>query len=149
MFEMVPFRRNHNNLSSRGDYFDDFFNNFFSEDTFTPMILKNTNFKVDVKETENEYLVEADLPGINKDNISLEYENNYLTVTAKRENTVEDKSNSNYVRRERSYGEFKRSFYIDNVDENSVNASFADGVLRITLPKKQKGKASKRRIDIH
>lgn len=92
---------------------------------------------VDVKEDEKQYTVEADLPGIKKEDISLEYENNYLTISAKRNNVKEDKT-SNYVKQERSYGEFKRIFYIDNVDENSVDASFQDGVLKISMPKKDK-----------
>lgn len=148
MFGMVPFKRNNNSVAKRGDYFEDFFNNFFSDDFFAPTIFNNNSFKVDVKEDDNQYLVEADLPGMKKDNISLDYENNYLTISAKKEDVLEDKQ-ENYVRRERSYGEFKRSFYVDNVDENKVDASFTDGVLKITLPKKQKGKQDRRKIDIH
>ncbi|WML33143.1 Hsp20 family protein [Clostridium sp. OS1-26] len=79
------------------------------------------SFRVDLKETENEYMVEADLPGINKEAIDVEYENNYLTISAKREETIENKDNNNYVRRERSYGEFKRRFYIDNVDKEKID----------------------------
>lgn len=148
MFGMVPFRRNNNSVAKRGDYFEDFFNNFFSDDFFAPAVFNNNSFKVDVKEDDNQYLVEADLPGMKKENIALEYENNYLTISAKREDVLEDKRD-NYVRRERNYGEFKRSFYVDNVDENNVNASFTDGVLKITLPKKEKGKESRKQIDIH
>lgn len=146
MFDMVPFRKN-NNLARRGDFFDQMMNNFFDDDFLTPQNYFGNSFRVDLKENENEYIIEADLPGIKKDAIDLSYENNYLTVTAKREDTVEDKS-GNYVRRERSYGEFKRSFYIDNVDESKIDASFNDGVLRINLPKIDKTKVSKRRIDI-
>jgi HSP20 family protein len=146
MFDMVPFRKN-NNLARRGDFFDQMMNNFFDDDFLTPQNYFGNSFRVDLKENENEYIIEADLPGIKKDAIDLSYENNYLTVTAKREDTVEDKS-GNYVRRERSYGEFKRSFYIDNVDESKIDASFNDGVLRINLPKIDKTKVSRRRIDI-
>lgn len=148
MFGMVPFRRNNNSVAKRGDYFEDFFNNFFSDDFFAPAMFNNKSFKVDVKEDDNQYLVEADLPGMKKENINLEYENNYLTISAKKEDVLEDKRD-NYVRRERSYGEFKRSFYVDNVDESKVDASFTDGVLKISLPKKEKGKESKSQIDIH
>lgn len=146
MFDMVPFRKN-NNLARRGDFFDQMMNNFFDDDFLTPQNYFGNSFRVDLKENENEYIIEADLPGIKKDAIDLSYENNYLTVTAKREDTVEDKS-GNYVRRERSYGEFKRSFYIDNVDESKIDASFNDGVLKINLPKIDKTKVSRRRIDI-
>lgn len=152
MFGMIPFRKNNNSLN-RGNGFGDFFDNFFSDsdDFFAPMVFNNSsNFNVDLKEDENSYTVEADLPGIKKEDIALDYENNYLTISAKRDETVEDKNknNGNYVRRERRYGEFKRSFYIDNIDETNVDAQFNNGVLKITLAKKNKG-IQKKRIDIH
>jgi len=100
-----------------------------------------------LKETEDNYLVEADLPGVKKENINIEFHNGNLTISAKRDETVEDKK-ENYVRRERHYGEFKRSLYIKNVDENKINASFNDGVLRVTLPKLEKGPDSRKRINI-
>ncbi|MPM46536.1 18 kDa heat shock protein [bioreactor metagenome] len=145
MFEMIPFRKN--NVTRRDDFFTPFFKNFFEDDFFTAMSNVQSNFKVDLKETEENYLVEADLPGIKKEAINVDFENNYLVITAKREDSVEDKK-ENYVRRERHYGEFKRSFYIDNVDENNINASFNDGVLKITLPKLTKGNDKKKKIDI-
>lgn len=145
MFEMIPFRRN--NVARRDDFFTPFFKNFFEDDFFTAMSNVKGNFKVDLKETEENYLVEADLPGIQKEAIAVDFENNYLVITAKREDSVEDKK-ENYLRRERHYGEFKRSFYIDNVDENNINASFNHGVLKITLPKLAKGNDKKKKIDI-
>lgn len=150
MFDMVPFRRN-NSINKRGDdIFDSFFNNFFGDDMFYPSNISTfgNGFKVDLKEDENNYMIEADLPGIKKENIDINLNNNYLTISAKRQDDVEDKK-GNYVRRERRYGEFKRSFYIDNVDENTIDASFSDGVLKVILPKKEKTKESQRRIDIH
>lgn len=146
MFEMIPFRRH---MLNRGD--DDFgqlFRNFFNNDFTQELSNIYGSFKVDLKETEDSYLVEADLPGMNKDAINIDYESNYLTVSAKRDDTIEDKR-ENYVRRERHYGEFKRSFYIDNVDEEKIDASFKDGVLKITLPKLTKGNDKKKKIDIH
>lgn len=147
MFEMVPFRRN-NNVAKRGDYFDQLFGNFFNDDFFTPANYFGNSFRVDLKENENEYLIEADLPGIKKEDIEISYENNYLTISAKRDDSIEDKTN-NYVRRERRYGEFKRSFYIDNMDESKVDASFKDGVLKINLPKQTKDLQDRKKFDIH
>lgn len=146
MFEMVPFRRN-NGLTKRGDYFNNLFDEFFNDD-FLPTSFKNNGFNVDVKETDDAYLVEADLPGMKKDAINLEYKEGYLTINAKRDDVVEDKKD-NYVRRERRYGEFKRSFYVDNVEKDKINASFNDGVLKIILPKKEKGTPNTTKIDIH
>lgn len=147
MFDMVPFRKNNNSIAKRGDYFNQLFDNFFNDDFFAPMTHFGNSFRVDLKETENEYVVEADLPGINKEAIDIEYENNYLTVSAKREETIDNKDN-NYVRREISYGQFSRRFYIDNVDEEKIDASFKDGVLKITLPKLEKVILNKRKISI-
>ncbi|MCG4579629.1 Hsp20 family protein, partial [Clostridium cochlearium] len=73
--------------------------------------------------------------------------NNNIIISAKREDIVEDKG-ENYIRRERSYGEFKRAFYVDNVDENNIRASFKDGVLKINLPKLEKDKKIGRQIEI-
>ncbi len=139
MFDMVPFKRN-NSISKRGDdIFDKFFSNFFSDDMFYPSNISTfgNGFKVDLKEDENNYMLEADLPGINKENIDINVKDDYLTISAKREDSMEDTS-ENYVRRERRYGEFKRSFYIDNVEESTIDASFKDGVLKVILPKKKK-----------
>lgn len=148
MFEMIPFRK-HNSLAKGSDYFDQFFSNFFNDDFLAPMNFAGNAFKVDLKETDNDYTIEADLPGIKKEDINIDYSNNYLTISAKKDEFTEDTTNEKYVRRERHFGEFKRAFYIDNVDENSIDASFTDGVLKLTLPKQNKGNNPKRRIDIH
>jgi len=145
MFNMVPFTKN-NGITKKGFGLDDFFSDFLRDDFFTPMLTGSNSFKVDLKEDENNYTIDADLPGIKKEDISLEYDNNYLTISAKREETVENKDDA-FVRRERTYGEFKRSFYIDNIDENTVDASFTDGVLKVILPKKEKG-IQRKKIDI-
>ncbi|KEH99335.1 heat shock protein Hsp18 [Clostridium massiliodielmoense] len=144
MFEMIPFR-NHGNLRRREDFFNNLFDNFFNDDFFPKTM--NTGFNVDVRDTEKAYLVEADLPGMKKENLDLYYENGYLTISAKREDSVEDKDDkNNYVRRERHYGEFKRSFFINDIDENNIEANFENGVLKLVLPKKSNG--NQKRIEI-
>jgi len=145
MFDMVPFKKSH--LLKKGE--DNFFDTFFNEDFFAPIPFEKMGFgfKVDLKETEDCYKVEADLPGVNKDSIDIEYKNNYLTVSAKREEKT-DVKNENYVRKERRYGEFKRSFYVDNVDAEKITASFTDGVLKIDLPKAAKEKVETKKIEI-
>lgn len=148
MFDMVPFRKN--NLYKRGgENFNNFFDNFFNDDFFAPIPFNKIGygFKVDLKESESSYMVQADLPGVNKDSIEVEFKNNYLTVSAKREETSEDK-NESYIRKEVSYGEFRRSFYIDNVNEEKISASFTDGVLKIDLPKVNKEKVETKKIEV-
>ena len=65
MFDMIPFRRN--NPMKRGAYFDDFFDNFFNNDFLVPIKFPKNDFRADLKETDDEYIIEADLPGISKD----------------------------------------------------------------------------------
>lgn len=149
MFELVPFRKNNTGISKRGDYFEDMMANFFGDTFFSPMFSEGS-FKVDLKENENEYLVEADLPGVKKDDIDIDYNLNYLTISAKKESSSEENDKNNgYIRRERHYGEFKRSFYIDNVNEDNIHAEFQDGVLKLVLPKETHSKKNKKKIEIH
>ena len=147
MFDLVPFK-GRNNLRKRGDdFFNSFIETFFDND-FMPMNIVGSSFKVDLVETQDSYKIEADLPGIQKEAINIDYNDNYLTISAKRDDTIEDKS-ENYVRRERHYGEFRRSFYVDNIDESRINAVFKDGVLKVTLPKQENSEPPKRKIDIN
>ncbi|MGO5066402.1 Hsp20/alpha crystallin family protein [Clostridium sporogenes] len=146
MFDIIPFRRN--NLNKKDEFFSSFFNNFFNDEFFSLMNNLQSTFKVDLKETTENYLVEADLPGVKKEDITVEFANNYLTISAKRNSSIENKK-ENFVRQERHYGEFNRSFYINNVDQNNIDASFKDGVLKIDLPKLDKENSNGKRIDIH
>ncbi|BDR65390.1 heat-shock protein [Clostridium tetani] len=145
MFDMIPFKRN--NSMKRDSYFDEFFDNFFNNDFLVPIKFPKNNFRADLKETNNEYIIEADLPGISKDAVKVNYSNNNLVISAKREDIIENKD-ENYIRRERSYGEFKRAFYVDNVDENNIKASFKNGVLRINLPKLEDTTKARKQIEI-
>jgi HSP20 family protein len=146
MFDMVPFERG--NFLDQGDAFKNFVDSFFNNDFFAPAAGNfGKGFKVDLKEDADSYKLEADLPGVKKDAIDLSFDNNYLTVSAKRGDQKEDKGEG-YVRRERNYGELKRSFYIDNVDDKGITASFNNGVLEVVLPKIQKGENKRGKIDI-
>ncbi|AAO36934.1 Hsp20/alpha crystallin family protein [Clostridium tetani] len=145
MFDMIPFKRN--NSMKRDSYFDEFFDNFFNNDFLVPIKFPKNNFRADLKETNNEYIIEADLPGISKDAVKVNYSNNNLVISAKREDIIENKD-ENYIRRERSYGEFKRAFYVDNVDENNIKASFKNGVLRINLTKLEDTTKARKQIEI-
>ncbi|MBS5825295.1 MAG: Hsp20 family protein, partial [Clostridium argentinense] len=87
MFEIMPWKRN-NSISKRGDMFNQLMNQFFDDDFLERF---NTNsFSVDLKEDEKSYVIEADLPGIKKEDICVEYNNGYLTISAKRDELIED-----------------------------------------------------------
>ena len=144
MFDMTPFKKD--SLNRKDDFLTPLLNNLFDNDFFNAMSNRG-NFRADLKETNDSYLVVADLPGVKKGDIDIEFQNDNLVITAKREEATEDNKES-YVRRERHYGEFRRSFYIDNVDEDKVEAKFEEGVLRIHLPKLTKDDENKRKINI-
>lgn len=106
------------------DYFDLFDNNYNREKEY---------MKTDIFEHNNKYIIETDLPGINKEDIKITYENGYLTIKVTKKHLS---SNPNtYVRRERFYGEIKRSFYIGIKKESDIKATFHNGILQISFPK--------------
>ena len=125
---LVPRRNNYDILD---DIFDDEFFNIKSS--------KNEIMKTDIKEHKDHYEMITDLPGFEKDDIKVSVENGYLTVSAKVNNENENKENhGRIVRKERYYGECQRSFYIgDGIKENDIKAAYNNGVLKISIPKKE------------
>ena len=103
---------------------------------------------VDIHETEDSYVVKADLPGMNKDDIKVDLRDNTLTISG--EKKFEEKaSKDNYIRMERAYGTFVRSFTLPpNVDAQKIQAKFKDGVLELTLPKKEDAKPKQISINV-
>ena len=81
-----------------------------------------------------------------KDDINIDVDNNYLAISASKENKVDEKD-KNYIRKERSDGKYSRSFYIGNVSEKDIEAEFKDGILKVSVPKEEK-ENSKKKIDI-
>ena len=139
MTRLVPYGKGEHGLTRIDDYFNSMFSNFFNTSTapFGTLQEFRNNFKVDVRETDDSYLIEAELPGMKKEAIEISYENNYLTISAKDETNKEEKDGK-YIRQERSLGECSRSFYIDNIAKEDIAAKFSDGVLSITIPKQNK-----------
>ena len=96
--------------------------------------------KVDISETNGDLIVAADLPGLNRDDVSIRIENNVLTLKGEKKKE-EEREGTNYYRVERCCGNFTRSFALPNtVDANKVKATFKDGVLTVTLPKTEEAK---------
>lgn len=105
-------------------------------DDFMPSRIDH-NMKCDIYEKEGNYHIEMDLPGFKKEEISIEAKDGYLTIKATKKNEVDEKDEErNYVRRERSYGSYERTFSLGDLDEEKIDASFADGILKISIPKK-------------
>ena len=104
--------------------------------------------KTDVKESENGYDLEVEMPGFEKGDINLELNNGYLTITASRnEKNDESDKKDNYIRRERYYGNCARSFYVGDIKEEDIDAKLEKGVLSIHIPKETE-KDSKKKIEI-
>lgn len=166
MFGLVPFTTSKNTDKDNGfmSLFDAFNEPFFTN-TFAPVQQAVKSFKVDVKDNGSAYELTAELPGVKKENISLDYDNGYLTISTKVEKTVggegdgkdakeakaeegkSAKSAGKYVRRERYTGEMSRSFYIEGIDEKNTKAAYKDGILTVTMPKAKEEEAS-RKINI-
>ncbi len=146
MFELRPNRR-----QREMDLFERMaqsFQEIFEED-FTPSLSRQIqSFRADVKETNDAYIVQADLPGFKKEDITVDLENDYLTIRAERQAAEEEKDGDRLIRSERHYGSFTRRFYVNGINEEEVKASLEDGVLTIELPKKERGTDEKKRIDI-
>lgn len=93
-------------------------------------------FKTDIRDVGNGFVLEADLPGFKKEDINLSLNGDTLTIKAERHSDFEDQDKkSGYLRCERSYGSYSRSFDVTGVDVSQISASYNDGVLRIHLPK--------------
>jgi len=128
------------NLIPRSFLFDDNFDNFFLSNP------KRSDMKCDIYEKDNKYHIEMDIPGFSKEDISIEVDDGYLTIKAIK--TYEEKDeDKNYIRRERSYGEYQRTFSLADADEDNVDAEFENGILKIVIPKK-KPNANRKMIEI-
>ena len=111
-------------------YLDNFFDDFLDE-------RRSNAMKCDIYEKDNKYHVEMDIPGFDKKDIKVECDKGYLTITAQKEEKEEEHKDKNYIRRERRYGTYKREFYLGELDSEKINAEFKDGVLTVTVPKKE------------
>ena len=133
-------RRNNNGLSVYNPFreMDNFERNFFADpfDFFNDGSL--ADFKTDITDEGDHFKLQADMPGFAKDDINIEINDNTLTLSAERHSEHEDKDNhGKYIRCERSYGSFRRSFDISNVKADEIKAKYRDGVLTLTMPKKE------------
>ena len=125
MFGMLPFERhNDNNLF-------DVFDNFFGKSSAAL-----PDFRTDIKEVGGNYVLEAELPGFNKEDLHLVVKDGVLTISAQHKEEKDEKDQEgNYVRRERRYGSYSRSFDVAGIDEKGITAAYENGILKLTLPK--------------
>lgn len=106
-------------------------------------------FKTDIRDAGDSFLLEADLPGFKKEDISLSLNGDALTIKAVRHSDYEDTNKKGaYIRCERSYGSYARSFDVSGVDTTGIRAAYHDGVLTVTLPKRSARKPESQTIVI-
>ena len=125
--------------------FDDFMDFPFNDDFWgrkNPLYGKNAKrmMKTDIRETEGSYELDVDLPGFKKDEIKASLENGYLTISAAKGLDKDDKDKEGkYIRQERYAGAMSRSFYVgDEVTQDEIKAKYEDGILKLSIPKKEK-----------
>ena len=141
MFGMLPFERDNDNVF---DTFDNFTRNFFQS--------SNANlpaFRTDIREDGDHYVLDADLPGFDREDIHLELQGDVLTITAQHNDEKEDKDEEGkYLCRERSTSSFTRSFDVSGIDTEKITAAYDKGVLTLSLPKQTEEVPASRRIEI-
>ena len=121
--------------------------NFFLDDLFDDLPeVKNNNMKCDIYEKDDKYYIEMDVPGFKKEDISIDCDNGYLTINVDK-NTLSS-SPDTYIRRERLFGQIKRSFYIGIKKETDIKAIYKEGVLIITFPKEDVPRKLSKNINI-
>ncbi|HKM20845.1 MAG TPA: Hsp20/alpha crystallin family protein [Lachnospiraceae bacterium] len=125
------------------NFFDKAFENFFSDTGFSE------NFHTDLIERDGEYVLEAELPGFNKEDINIDLNKDILTVSASHSEESEEKKGKNkYIRRERRYQSYQRSFRVPNVSPEDIDASYEKGILELKFPKKDPAEPEVKRIEV-
>ncbi|WP_283679739.1 Hsp20/alpha crystallin family protein [Lentilactobacillus sp. Marseille-Q4993] len=140
-----------NALMNRFDmdpFFDKLSRRFFSPNDVDNSFFDQDNLKTDIKETDNDYQVKVDIPGVDKKDINVAYKNDVLSLSINHssEKTTKD-DDGRIIASERSHGMLSRSYQLPNVDYKKVTAKYSNGVLAITLPK-QEGTTDSNHIEI-
>lgn len=115
------------------NFVDNFFDDFF---TLPTMYRNNRMMDTNVKDLGKEYMLEIEIPGYDKKDVHAELKDGYLTISAEKQETKEEKENGKFIRRERYSGSCKRSFYVgETLKEDDFQATFENGVLKLVFPK--------------
>ena len=128
---LVPFRTGE---------LDTLFDRFFQDSSMTPAV--SSGIKVDIREKDNKYILEAEIPGVQKDQIKVDYDNNYLTISVEQQEEVNEEK-ENYICRERRLGRATRTFHAKDIDPEGIDAVYENGVLSVTLPKTEEARRKK------
>lgn len=143
MFEIIPFNRSTRSVCG--------YDPFRAIDEMERSFMRNgvPDFRADVSDSGDSFLIEAELPGMKKEDISVDIDGDCLTIKAERKSESQEADDKkNFVRRERYFGSYSRSFDISGVDADAIGAQYTDGVLKLTLPKKAPVTPAARRLEI-
>ena len=140
MYGLTPFG---NTGFGLWDAFNDFDKSFFGSN------LPMNNCKTDIRDEGDKYVLESELPGFEKEDIKLDLSGTQLTIAAEHSiNNDEKDDKGNYIRRERSFGSYKRSFDIGDINTDAISAEYKNGILTIELPKKATEAPVAKRLEI-
>lgn len=140
MYGLTPFGRNAFDLFNLWNDLD--------KDMFSGSMSVNA-CKTDIRDAGDKYVMESELPGFEKEDISLDINGDYLIISAERKFESEQKDDNNkYIRRERRFGSYKRSFDISDVDAEAITAEYKNGILSLELPKKKPAEPVTRKLEI-
>ncbi len=141
MFEIMPF--GYRRVSA--------YNPFRELEEMSRSFWEDTNitaFRTDICEKDGSYILDAELPGFKKEDISIDLDKDCLTIRAEHKSEQTEEENNSYVRRERFYGTYTRSFNVKGIDTDAITAAYNDGVLTLTMPKKAPEVPASRRLEI-
>ena len=143
MFELIPFGGHRVSVYDPFRAFDEMERSFFGNGQSSVL----SAFRTDVIDTGDAYKLDAELPGFKKEDIKIDVENDVLTISAERKADSEE-NKPNFVKRERFYGSFSRSFDVSGIEVDGIQAAYNDGVLTLTMPKKVETAPASRRLEI-
>lgn len=141
MFELMPF--GYRRVSAYNPFrdFEEMSRSFWDNNNVSA-------FRTDITEKDGQYILEADLPGFKKEDISVDIDKDCLTITAEHKSEEKEENADSYIRRERYYGSYTRSFNVKGIDTEAITAAYNDGVLTLTMPKKEPEVPAARRLEI-
>ncbi|HCP14463.1 MAG TPA: heat-shock protein Hsp20 [Peptococcaceae bacterium] len=138
MTGLVPFNKKESGLLDLDfDLFDYDLDKFFKGRWPMRQRLMKDTFKLDVQDKDKEYLIQADLPGIKKEEVKVDLDAGRLTISVEREERI-DEEKKNYVHKERRYSSMSRSIYLADAKSDGIKAKLEEGVLNISIPKEEK-----------
>lgn len=106
--------------------------------------------RVDIREKKGKYVIEAELPGVEKDDLDIVIDNGTLSIKAKTESETSEEEEGKVIRKERRFGSYQRQFYLgEGIDESKVKASFKNGVLKLQVPKPEQNEPEVKRIKVN